>query len=140
MYLNDDADVKQASKEDKRITPIGKFLRITHLDETPQFFNVIFGDMSIIGPRPHMLYHTHFYSECIPYYNLRLEVKPGMTGMAQIKDYIGEISVERELRKRIQWDIYYMKNRSIRLDINILFNTGVSVFRKAYNHFSRKQK
>ena len=139
MYLNDEADMKQVSINDKRITRIGKFLRITHLDETPQFFNVILGDMSIIGPRPHMLYHTNFYSERIPYYNLRLEVKPGMTGMAQIKDYIGEISVERELRKRIQWDIYYMKNRSIRLDINILLSTAGCVFTKAYSLIAGKK-
>ena len=136
MYVNDEADIKQVSINDKRITAIGKFLRITHLDETPQFFNVIIGDMSVIGPRPHMLFHTRYYSECIPYYNLRLEVKPGMTGMAQIKDYIGEISVERELRKRIQWDIYYMKNRSIGLDINILFSTAGCVIRKIYRMFS----
>ena len=139
MYLNDEADIKQVSINDKRITAIGKFLRITHLDETPQFFNVIIGDMSVIGPRPHMLFHTRFYSECIPYYNLRLEVKPGMTGMAQIKDYIGEISVERELRKRIQWDIYYMKNRSIRLDINILFSTAGCVIKKISRLVQRKK-
>jgi len=84
-----------------------------------------------------MLYHTRYYSERIPYYNLRLEVLPGMTGMAQIKDYVGEISVERELRKRIQWDIYYMKNRSVSLDINILFNTMACVFRKALNPFRK---
>jgi lipopolysaccharide/colanic/teichoic acid biosynthesis glycosyltransferase len=95
--------------------------------------------MSVVGPRPHMLYHTRYYSECIPYYNLRLEVLPGMTGMAQIKDYIGEISVERELRKRIQWDIYYMKNRSIGLDINILLSTTGCVFRKIFGVFSFKK-
>lgn len=139
MYVNDEADIKQVSINDKRITAIGKFLRITHLDETPQFFNVIIGDMSIIGPRPHMLYHTRYYAECIPYYNLRHEVKPGMTGMAQIKDYIGEISVERELRKRIQWDIYYMKNRSIGLDINILLNTAGCVFKKVYQLITGKK-
>lgn len=139
MFLNDDADIKQVSINDKRITRIGKFLRITHIDETPQFFNVILGDMSVVGPRPHMLFHTHYYSECIPYYNLRLEVLPGMTGMAQIKDYIGEISVERELRKRIQWDIYYMKNRSIRLDMNILLSTAGCVFRKAFRLIARKE-
>jgi putative colanic acid biosysnthesis UDP-glucose lipid carrier transferase len=137
MYLNDDADIKQVSINDSRITTLGKFLRITHIDETPQFFNVILGDMSVIGPRPHMLYHTRYYSECIPYYNLRLEVLPGMTGMAQIKDYVGEISVERELRKRIQWDIYYMKNRSILLDINILISTAGCVFRKAMSPFTK---
>jgi putative colanic acid biosynthesis UDP-glucose lipid carrier transferase len=140
MYVNDDAHVKQVAINDKRITRIGKFLRVTHLDETPQFFNVLLGDMSVVGPRPHMLYHTRYYSECIPYYNLRLEVLPGMTGMAQIKDYIGEISVERELRKRIQWDIFYMKNRSIGLDINILFTTFGCIFVKAYELITGKEK
>ncbi len=139
MYVNDEADTKQVAINDSRITKVGKFLRITHLDEIPQFFNVILGEMSVVGPRPHMLYHTRYYSEVIPYYNLRLEVLPGMTGMAQIKDYIGEINEERELRKRIQWDIYYMKNRSMWLDISILFNTGVSVFRKAWEMVSGKK-
>jgi putative colanic acid biosynthesis UDP-glucose lipid carrier transferase len=139
MYVNDEADIRQVSINDDRITKLGKFLRLTHLDETPQFFNVLLGDMSIVGPRPHMVYHTRYYSECIPYYNLRLEVLPGMTGMAQIKDYIGEISVERELRKRIQWDIYYMKNRSIRLDINILLGTAAMIFRKALPFFFGKK-
>lgn len=139
MYVNDEADIKQVSINDSRITAIGKILRVTHLDETPQFLNVLLGDMSVVGPRPHMLYHTRYYSECIPYYNLRLEVHPGMTGMAQIKDYIGEISVERELRKRIQWDIYYMKNRSIWLDINILLTTFGCIFTKAYQMLTGKK-
>jgi putative colanic acid biosynthesis UDP-glucose lipid carrier transferase len=140
MYVNDEADIRQVSINDGRITTIGKFLRITHLDETAQFLNVLIGDMSIVGPRPHMVYHTQCYSECIPYYNLRLEVKPGMTGMAQIKDYIGEINGERELRKRIQWDIYYMKNRSMLLDIQILITTGQKVFQKAFSVFATEKK
>ncbi len=139
MYVNDEADIKQVSINDNRITKFGKFLRVTHIDETPQFFNVLLGDMSIVGPRPHMLYHTRYYSECIPYYNLRLEVQPGMTGMAQIKDYIGEISVERELRKRIQWDIYYMKNRSVWLDLNILLNTIGCIVVKVYEMITGKK-
>jgi len=139
MYVNDEADTKQVTADDKRITGIGKFLRVTHLDETPQFFNVLFGDMSVVGPRPHMVYHTRQYAETIPYYNLRLEVHPGMTGMAQIKDYIGEISEQRELRKRIQWDIFYLKNRSIGLDINILFNTLICVFLKAFPSTLKKK-
>ncbi|MBC7552658.1 MAG: sugar transferase [Taibaiella sp.] len=139
MYVNDEANTTQVSINDKRITLVGRFLRITHLDETPQFFNVLLGDMSIVGPRPHMLYHTQHYSECIPYYNLRLEVKPGMTGMAQIKDYIGEINGERELRKRIQWDIYYMKNRSMLLDAQILLTTIGKVFEKAFSMVSSKK-
>ncbi len=138
MYVNDDADVMQVSINDKRITGIGKFLRITHLDETAQFINVLLGDMSIVGPRPHMLFHTKNYSDCIPYYNLRLEVKPGMTGMAQIKDYIGEINGERELRKRIQWDIYYLKHRSIALDLGILLNTAGKVIEKCGQVLSKK--
>ena len=123
MYVNDEADTKQATANDKRITWIGKFLRATHLDETAQFFNVLLGDMSIVGPRPHMLYHTRYYAQSIPYYNLRHEAIPGMTGMAQVKGYIGEINVERELRKRVQWDVYYLKNRSMWLDISIFFGT-----------------
>ena len=138
MYVNDDADVKQAATGDKRITSIGKFLRVTHLDETPQFFNVLLGDMSIVGPRPHMLYHTRYYSQRIPFYNLRHEVQPGMTGMAQIKGYIGEINMDRELRKRIQWDIYYIKNQSIWLDVKILFNTAWSVLLKLASIFTKK--
>lgn len=138
MYVNKDADTKQATTNDKRITPVGKFLRKTHLDETSQFFNVLLGDMSIVGPRPHMLFHTRQYSQYIPYYNLRHEAIPGMTGMAQIKGFIGEINVERELRKRIQWDVYYLKHRSISSDIKIIFNTFFQVFGKAFKRFSTK--
>jgi putative colanic acid biosynthesis UDP-glucose lipid carrier transferase len=131
MRVNAEADLKQATYKDSRVTFIGKFLRATHLDETAQFFNVLLGDMSIIGPRPHMLYHTRYYGQRIPYYNLRHEAQPGMTGMAQIKGYIGEINVERELRKRVQWDVYYLKHRSISMDIKILFNTFIQVIQKA---------
>ncbi len=140
MYVNADADTKQATSNDKRITPVGKFLRLTHLDETPQFFNVLLGDMSIVGPRPHMLYHTTYYSQFIPYYNLRHEVVPGMTGMAQIKGYIGEISIERELRKRVQWDVYYLKNRSIWLDISIIFTTFAQVIVKGIQGIFKKKE
>lgn len=139
MYVNDEADTKQATANDKRITLAGKFLRATHLDETPQFFNVLRGDMSIIGPRPHMLYHTRFYAQSIPYYHLRHEVLPGMTGMAQIKGYIGEINAERELRKRVQWDIYYLKNRSVSLDIQILLTTFGQVFVKGFQLIGNKE-
>jgi len=136
LYVNDEAHVRQVSINDDRVTTIGRWLRVTHLDETAQFINVLLGDMSIIGPRPHMLYHTQYYSECIPYYNLRHEVKPGITGMAQIKDYIGEINGERELRKRIQGDIYYMKNRSAKLDAQILAATCLKVFQKGADYFT----
>ncbi len=137
MRVNADADLKQATANDKRITRVGKFLRATHLDETAQFFNVLLGDMSIVGPRPHMLYHTRYYSQFIPYYNLRHEAIPGMTGMAQIKGFIGEINVERELRKRIQWDVYYLKHRSISRDIIIIFSTFFQVFAKTFSRSSK---
>ena len=140
MYVNADADTKQATSNDKRITPVGKFLRLTHLDETAQFFNVLLGDMTIVGPRPHMLYHTRHYSQFIPYYHLRHEAIPGMTGMAQVKGYIGEINVERELRKRIQWDVYYLKHRSIGMDISILFNTFLMVIKKGAESFTKKKQ
>jgi putative colanic acid biosysnthesis UDP-glucose lipid carrier transferase len=139
MYVNDEADTKQATTNDKRITLVGKFLRMTHVDETAQFFNVLLGDMSIVGPRPHMLYHTRYYSQFIPYYNLRHEAVPGMTGMAQVKGYIGEITAERELRKRVQWDIYYLKNRSIWMDISLVFNTFAQVFIKAFEGIFKKK-
>lgn len=138
MHVNADADTKQATSNDKRITTVGKFLRLTHLDETPQFFNVLLGDMSIVGPRPHMLYHTRYYSQIIPYYNLRHEAVPGMTGMAQIKGYIGEINAERELRKRVQWDVYYLKNRSVWLDITIVFTTFGQVIGKGLSGLVKK--
>ncbi|XZF16659.1 sugar transferase [Chitinophagaceae bacterium MMS25-I14] len=138
MYLNPDADTVQAKSNDKRITFIGKMLRLTHLDETPQLFNVLLGDMSIVGPRPHMLFHTRYYGQTIPYYNLRHEAVPGMTGMAQIKGFLGEIIIERDLRKRIQWDIYYLKNRSIWLDVRIIFITISQVFEKSFRSLFRK--
>ncbi|MBS1615891.1 MAG: sugar transferase [Bacteroidetes bacterium] len=132
MYLNAEANTAQATAKDPRITPIGRLLRATHLDELPQLFNVLLGDMSIVGPRPHMLYHTRYYAKMIPYYHLRHSAQPGMTGMAQIKGYIGEIHQEREIRKRIQWDIYYLKHRSGWLDFKIFFITIGQVLGKAF--------
>jgi len=131
MYINNEANTRQATAGDKRITMVGRFLRRTHIDELPQLFNVLLGDMSIIGPRPHMLFHTRSYAQVVPYYNLRHNAVPGMTGMAQIKGYLGEIESNRELRKRIQWDIYYLKNRSGLLDFKIFFITIGQVIGKA---------
>lgn len=123
MRVNDEAHTQQATANDSRITRVGRFLRASHLDELPQLLNIFLGDMSLIGPRPHMLFHTRYYAEKIPFYHLRHEATPGMTGMAQINGFIGEITNERELRKRIHWDIYYLKHRSIGLDLYILFQT-----------------
>lgn len=139
MRVNDEAHIRQACANDTRITPVGRILRASHLDELPQLLNVFLGDMSLVGPRPHMLYHTRFYGQKIPFYNLRHEAKPGMTGMAQIKGYIGEITVERELRKRIQWDVYYLKNRGFGLDLHIVLATGLQVLGKVFP-FLKQQK
>jgi putative colanic acid biosynthesis UDP-glucose lipid carrier transferase len=138
MYLNREADTHQATACDPRITPIGRVLRATHLDELPQLFNVLLGDMSIVGPRPHMLYHPRYYAQSIPYYNLRHNALPGMTGMAQIKGYIGEIHQERDLRKRIQWDIYYLKHRNGWLDCKIFFITIGQVLGKVLKLAARR--
>lgn len=133
MYLNAEANTAQATAHDPRITRVGRILRATHLDELPQLFNVLLGDMSIVGPRPHMLYHTRYYAKMIPYYHLRHSAQPGMTGMAQIKGFIGEINQEREIRKRIQWDIYYLKHRSGWLDFKIFFITIGQVIGKVFH-------
>lgn len=90
MLPNVEADTQQAYNEDPRITPLGHFLRVTSLDELPQFWNVLKGDMSVVGPRPHMLIHTEQYCDIIPEYNKRLIVKPGITGWAQIHNLRGE--------------------------------------------------
>ncbi len=130
MKINKEADTQQAITNDLRITRLGKILRLTHIDELPQLLNVLMGTMSIVGPRPHMLYHTEVYSKSYTYYLLRHESKPGMTGMAQIKGYLGEIITPRDLKKRVLWDIYYNKNASIRLDIYIAFTTLQQIINK----------
>ncbi len=106
---------------------LGNFLRMTSLDELPQFWNVLKGDMSIIGPRPHMLVHDEQYMRDIPEYLLRYSVKPGITGWAQVNRLRGERNLER-VRKRVQYDLWYIQNWSIGLDIKIIFRTiGVMI-------------
>nr|WP_321229359.1 exopolysaccharide biosynthesis polyprenyl glycosylphosphotransferase [uncultured Psychroserpens sp.] len=124
-------------KDDKRVTTIGKFLRKTSLDELPQFINVLKGDMSVVGPRPHMLSYTDDYSKKINKYNFifRHNVKPGITGLAQIKGYRGEIKLDKDIINRIKYDIFYIENWSILLDIKIIFKTIVNFIKgddKAY--------
>ena len=123
LRVNDDADSKQVTKNDSRYTKLGKFLRKTNLDELPQFFNVFQGYMSVVGPRPHMLKHTEQYSEIINQYMIRHFVKPGLTGLAQVNGYRGEITKEEDLTKRIELDIKYMENWSMLCDIQIIFQT-----------------
>ena len=123
MKINNEANTKQAQRNDDRLTRIGKFMRRTSLDEFPQFINVFKGEMSIVGPRPHMLRHTEDYSKIMGQYMVRQFLKPGVTGWAQVHGYRGEIKDNEQLRKRIEHDIWYMENWSIWLDMRIMFLT-----------------
>ncbi|MDF1690470.1 MAG: undecaprenyl-phosphate glucose phosphotransferase [Cycloclasticus sp.] len=124
MTCEDDGDlVRQATKNDCRITPLGGFLRRTSLDELPQFFNVLLGDMSVVGPRPHAAAHNELYRSRIRGYMLRHAVKPGITGWAQINGWRGETDTLEKMEKRIECDHWYISNWSILLDIKIIFLT-----------------
>lgn len=123
MKENKDADKLQATKDDPRKTPFGDFLRRSSIDELPQFINVFLGNMSIIGPRPHMEYHTDMYSALIGDYMVRHLAKPGITGWAQINGCRGETKTLEEMAKRVEHDIWYIENWSPLLDIEIFFKT-----------------
>jgi lipopolysaccharide/colanic/teichoic acid biosynthesis glycosyltransferase len=127
MYVNDEADMKQATKNDSRITRIGSFLRRTSLDEFPQFFNVLSGSMSIVGPRPHMLKHTAHYSRLIEKFMGRHYIKPGITGLAQAKCYRGETNTHHAMRGRVKLDRFYIENWSFILDLKIVIATVISL-------------
>jgi len=123
MKPNRDADRKQATANDQRITRIGRFLRRSNLDEFPQFFNVLKGDMSIVGPRPHMLSHTEEYAALIDRYLIRHYVKPGITGWAQVKGYRGETSNLGAMEKRVKADMEYIENWTFSWDLRIIWLT-----------------
>jgi len=123
MYVNKEADVKQATHNDNRITPIGKYIRRTNLDELPQFFNVLKGDMSVIGPRPHMLKHTEEYSKIIDKFMVRHLVKPGITGWAQVNGFRGQTIDPKKMQKRVKHDVWYIENWSFLLDLKITLKT-----------------
>jgi len=129
MVMNAEADVLQAANNDRRITPIGRFLRKTSLDELPQFINVLRGDMSIVGPRPHMLYHTEMYSAVIPGYMRRLAVKPGITGVAQILGYRGETPELVDMARRVRLDLWYIAHRSFKLDLHVFTYTLIDLLK-----------
>lgn len=123
MYVNDRADLKLVSKNDVRITKVGKFIRKTSIDELPQFFNVFMGEMSVVGPRPHMVSVANLYAAKVDKFMVRHFVKPGITGLAQTKGYRGEVETEADIINRVKYDIFYMENWSILLDIEIIFKT-----------------
>jgi putative colanic acid biosynthesis UDP-glucose lipid carrier transferase len=119
----DELDVPQAKRSDPRITPLGRLLRRSSLDELPQFINVLQGQMSIVGPRPHAVAHNEQYRELIYGYMLRHKVKPGITGWAQINGWRGETDTLDKMQKRVEHDLYYINNWSIWLDIRIILMT-----------------
>ncbi|HBQ6856582.1 TPA: undecaprenyl-phosphate glucose phosphotransferase, partial [Klebsiella pneumoniae] len=121
--MENDDKVIQATKNDIRVTKVGKFLRSTSLDELPQFFNVLFGQMSVVGPRPHAVSHNEQYRSLIQGYMLRHKVKPGITGLAQINGWRGETDTLEKMEKRIEYDLLYIRGWSIWLDLKIIFLT-----------------
>jgi lipopolysaccharide/colanic/teichoic acid biosynthesis glycosyltransferase len=123
MRPNEDADKKQATGNDPRITRIGRFLRKTNLDEFPQFINVFKGEMSVVGPRPHMLAHTEKYSALIDEYLVRHYVKPGITGWAQVNGYRGETDELWKMEKRVEFDKEYLMTWSFEKDFVIVWRT-----------------
>ena len=128
MHVNKDADKIQATKNDPRKYPFGNFMRKSNIDELPQFLNVLKGDMSIVGPRPHMLLHTEMYSELIDKYMVRHFVKPGLTGWAQVTGFRGETKELWQMEGRVKRDIWYMEHWSIWLDIRIIWMTMKTFF------------
>lgn len=129
MHVNKESDMEQATKDDPRKFPFGNFMRKTNIDELPQFYNVLKGDMSIVGPRPHMLHHTDIYSSMISKYMVRHFSKPGITGWAQVTGYRGETKELWQMEERVRRDIWYIENWSFWLDIKIIFMTIKSIFK-----------
>lgn len=124
----DGANIRQAQKGDERVTPLGAFLRKSSLDELPQFFNVLKGDMSIVGPRPHAIAHNEQYRGLIPGYMLRHKVKPGITGLAQVNGWRGETDTLEKMEKRVEHDLQYIRNWTLMMDLKIIALTVVRGF------------
>lgn len=128
MRTNGECNIRQCTKHDPRVFPFGRFLRRTNLDELPQFFNVLMGDMSIVGPRPHMLYHTDYYSKLIPHYMNRHFVRPGITGWAQVTGFRGETRELWQMEGRVRCDMWYINHWSLWLDLRIMVMTVKTIF------------
>lgn len=135
MSIEGTSHIIHTKKNDARVTKLGKFLRRSSIDELPQFFNVLNGEMSVVGPRPHMTYQTEMFAEKIDKFMVRHFVKPGITGLAQVSGYRGEIESDSDIINRVKYDIFYLENWSVFLDVKIIFMTIVSAFKgdkKAY--------
>lgn len=135
MKPNPMADLHQIRKGDERVTRVGRIIRKTSIDELPQFINVLKGEMSVVGPRPHMVSHTHMYAERIDKFMVRHFIKPGITGLAQVSGFRGEVEDDNHIINRVKYDIFYLENWSLFLDIKIVFQTIFNALRgeeKAY--------
>lgn len=135
MRVNAESDTVQATVDDPRKTRVGDFLRRSSLDELPQFFNVLLGNMSIVGPRPHMVSHTEEYSRLIDKYMIRHAVKPGITGWAQVSGYRGGTKHLWQMEKRVEYDVWYIRHWNIFLDLKIIFLTLFNGFRGEKNAY-----
>lgn len=135
MRMNVEADVKQATKNDPRVTAVGRFLRKSNLDEMPQFINVLFGHMSIVGPRPHPLRLNDQYRDIIDKYMVRHFVRPGITGWAQVSGFRGETRTPEMMERRVELDVWYLENWSFLLDLKIVVKTVTNMFGKDENAF-----
>ncbi|MDE6859098.1 MAG: undecaprenyl-phosphate glucose phosphotransferase [Duncaniella sp.] len=135
MRVNANADFRQASKGDMRVTRVGDFLRRTSIDELPQFINVLKGDMSIVGPRPHMLRHTEDYRRLIDKYMVRHLIRPGITGLAQVRGFRGETNEVELMERRVEHDIWYIEHWSLMLDFKIIVQTAANMFRSEENAY-----
>jgi exopolysaccharide biosynthesis polyprenyl glycosylphosphotransferase len=134
--LEDGPEVRQACRADPRVTCIGRLLRRTHLDELPQLLNVLRGEMALVGPRPHALAHDEHYGREIPDYSRRFQVKPGMTGWAQVNGARGETPTLQHMQRRVELDLWYVKNRSFLLDLQILARTVLEISDRNTRHHS----
>jgi putative colanic acid biosynthesis UDP-glucose lipid carrier transferase len=132
MHVNEQADTRRAAQNDPRVTRVGWFLRNTCLDEIPQFINVLLGQMSIVGPRPHMLKDTQEFQNLVDNYNFRNMARPGITGLSQVRGYRGPAANFESVVRRYQWDSYYIRNVSFRLDLKIMLETGLLMVRSLF--------
>jgi exopolysaccharide biosynthesis polyprenyl glycosylphosphotransferase len=127
--LEDGPTIRQAVRGDRRVTRMGAWLRRTSVDELPQLFNVVSGEMSLVGPRPHAAAHDDYYAEQISRYAFRHHMKPGITGWAQIRGYRGETPTVQSMKERVEHDIWYIDNWSVTLDVRIVLLTALEVVR-----------
>jgi putative colanic acid biosynthesis UDP-glucose lipid carrier transferase len=128
MHVNAEANTKQATDNDSRITRVGHFLRRSNLDELPQFLNVLAGHMSVVGPRPHMYRDCDNFSNVVEGYKFRNLMKPGITGLAQVKGYRGPAQTFDKIFRRYQWDAFYVRNAGLWLDLRIIHYTVMQTF------------